>query len=146
MKVTIRFIIGDRSTFGLPLDDRVKCFSEPPINSLEADLDRSYICMPYVRGMRAMRITSKGQVSIPIGIRQRASLFPNTVVEFAIEDGKVVLKPADGLNRRERMVERLRAARTIDLGMSVDEYMEQTRGPFDDVEAPPALNETTRRS
>ncbi len=29
-----------------------------------------------------MRITSKGQVTIPIDIRERAGLMPNTEVEF----------------------------------------------------------------
>ena len=36
-----------------------------------------------------MRITSKGQVTIPVDIRDRAGLFPDTEVEFAF-DGKVV--------------------------------------------------------
>ena len=34
-----------------------------------------------------MRITSKGQVTIPVAIREQAGLMPNTEVEF---DGKVV--------------------------------------------------------
>jgi AbrB family looped-hinge helix DNA binding protein len=36
-----------------------------------------------------MRITSKGQVTIPQGIRERAGLLPHTEVEF-IYDGKTV--------------------------------------------------------
>ena len=36
-----------------------------------------------------MRITSKGQVTIPQEIRERAGLLPNTEVEF-IYDGKTV--------------------------------------------------------
>ena len=36
-----------------------------------------------------MRITSKGQVTIPIDIRERAGLLPHTEVEFEF-DGKVV--------------------------------------------------------
>jgi AbrB family looped-hinge helix DNA binding protein len=36
-----------------------------------------------------MRITSKGQVTIPIEIRERAGLLPHTEVEFEF-DGKVV--------------------------------------------------------
>ena len=36
-----------------------------------------------------MRITSKGQVTIPADIRERAGLLPNTEVDFEF-DGKVV--------------------------------------------------------
>ena len=34
-----------------------------------------------------MRITSKGQVTIPQDIRERLGLLPNTDVEFAVERG-----------------------------------------------------------
>lgn len=40
-----------------------------------------------------MRITSKGQVTIPQAIREKAGLLPNTEVEFAYVRGQVVLKP-----------------------------------------------------
>jgi AbrB family looped-hinge helix DNA binding protein len=41
-----------------------------------------------------MRITSKGQVTIPQEIREKAGLLPHTEVEFEYRDGEVVLKPA----------------------------------------------------
>ncbi len=41
-----------------------------------------------------MRITSKGQVTIPQQIREQAGLLPGTEVEFEIVKGKVVLRPA----------------------------------------------------
>ena len=34
-----------------------------------------------------MRVTSKGQVTIPQKIRDKAGLLPGTEVEFAFEDG-----------------------------------------------------------
>ena len=37
-----------------------------------------------------MRITSKGQVTIPQVVREKAGLHPGSEVEFAIEDGKVI--------------------------------------------------------
>jgi len=40
-----------------------------------------------------MRITSKGQVTIPQDIRERAGLLPNTEVEFEYVRGQVILKP-----------------------------------------------------
>lgn len=39
-----------------------------------------------------MKITSKGQVTIPQRIRERHGLRPGTAVEFLSEGGKVVLK------------------------------------------------------
>lgn len=41
-----------------------------------------------------MRITSKGQVTIPQAIREKAGLLPNTEVEFEYARGQVTLKPA----------------------------------------------------
>ena len=40
-----------------------------------------------------MRITSKGQVTIPQAIREKAGLLPHTEVEFSYVRGQVVLKP-----------------------------------------------------
>ena len=40
-----------------------------------------------------MRITSKGQVTIPQAIREKAGLLPLTEVEFHYVRGQVVLKP-----------------------------------------------------
>jgi looped-hinge helix DNA binding domain, AbrB family len=84
-----------------------------------------------------MRITSKGQVTIPVAIREQAGLLPHTEVEFVLEDGKVVIRPADGLTKGQRLVARLIAARKhFNLGMTTDEYMEMTRGPYNDVDDP----------
>ena len=40
-----------------------------------------------------MRITSKGQVTIPQHIREELGLHPNTEVEFKIERGRATLTP-----------------------------------------------------
>ena len=40
-----------------------------------------------------MRITSKGQVTIPRAIREKAGLLPHTEVEFHYTRRRVVLKP-----------------------------------------------------
>ena len=40
-----------------------------------------------------MRITSKGQVTIPQAVREKAGLLPHTEVEFHYVRGQVVLKP-----------------------------------------------------
>lgn len=43
-----------------------------------------------------MRITSKGQVTIPQDIRERLGLHPHTEVEFSVERGAAVLRPKKG--------------------------------------------------
>jgi AbrB family looped-hinge helix DNA binding protein len=75
-----------------------------------------------------MRITSKGQVTIPAEIRERAGLLPQTEVEFEF-DGKVVRivrakgRRSDG--RGARVVAHLRGRG--DVAMSTDEIMALTR-------------------
>ena len=57
-----------------------------------------------------MRITSKGQVTIPQAIREELGLLPNTEVEFAIERGVAVLRPIRGVpSRARRLVSHLKA-------------------------------------
>lgn len=73
-----------------------------------------------------MRITSKGQVTIPGEIRKQAGLLPNTDVEFEFKNGIVTLRPSAG-NRGEQLIERLRGA-FKGCGMTTDEIMRETRG------------------
>ena len=76
-----------------------------------------------------MRITSKGQVTIPLAVRERAGLTPNMEVEFVIEkDDKVVLRRAKGQQQRGGIaVERLRRGRPRTM-LSTDEILALTRG------------------
>ena len=75
-----------------------------------------------------MRITSKGQVTIPAEIRERAGLLPQTEVEFEF-DGKVVriirAKAGNKPGRGARVVAHLRGRG--DVAMSTDEIMALTR-------------------
>jgi AbrB family looped-hinge helix DNA binding protein len=74
-----------------------------------------------------MRITTKGQVTIPLGIRERFGFLPHTEVEFVEEAGAVVLRKAEGGNRQAReWVRRYRG--TADAGLTSDEIMRLTRG------------------
>ena len=77
-----------------------------------------------------MRITSKGQVTIPQDIREAAGLLPNTEVEF-LYDGDVVaiVKRADAKRqtRGGRAVATLRA-NSRNVRMTTDEIMALTRG------------------
>lgn len=57
-----------------------------------------------------MRITSKGQVTIPQAIREELGLLPNTDVEFSVERGRAVLRPTSGpTGRGARIVQHLKA-------------------------------------
>ncbi|HLG48194.1 MAG TPA: AbrB/MazE/SpoVT family DNA-binding domain-containing protein [Reyranella sp.] len=78
-----------------------------------------------------MRITSKGQVTIPQDIRERAGLLPHTEVEF-IYDGKVVkIVRADRRTKKKtsrgaRLVEHMRGRGTVKL--TTDQITAMTRG------------------
>lgn len=75
-----------------------------------------------------MRITSKGQVTIPQEIRQRAGLMPNMEVEIVMEQDKIVLRKAkDQKSRGAQAVERLRRARPK-TRLSTDQILALTRG------------------
>jgi AbrB family looped-hinge helix DNA binding protein len=75
-----------------------------------------------------MRITSKGQVTIPAEIRERAGLLPHTEVDFDF-DGEVVrivqakARKSDG--RGARILAHLRGRG--DVAMSTDAIMALTR-------------------
>ena len=76
-----------------------------------------------------MRITSKGQVTIPVDIRERAGLLPHTEVNFEF-DGKTVrivrAKSRTTPGRGARVVAHLRGRG--DIPMSTDAIMALTRG------------------
>ena len=74
-----------------------------------------------------MRITSKGQVTIPQDIRERFGLLPHTEVEFVVESNVVVLRKAAGGSARAReWIRRYRGS--ADAGLTTDEIMQLTRG------------------
>ncbi len=77
-----------------------------------------------------MRITSKGQVTIPQDIREKAGLLPGTDVEFVYEDGVVRLRQAAagdlGTTRAARAIARLKGSG--DVRMTTDEIMALMRG------------------
>jgi len=75
-----------------------------------------------------MRITSKGQVTIPQPIRERFGLLPDTEVDFVIKGNNIHLvkaAPAKRESRGARIVRRLRRSGTV--RMTTDEIMALTR-------------------
>ena len=80
-----------------------------------------------------MRVTVKGQVTIPQHIRELAGIGPHTEVQFYYEDGKVWLTRAEAdtrsrSSRGQSLVERLRGTATANLDLTTDEIMTMTRG------------------
>ena len=76
-----------------------------------------------------MRITSKGQVTIPQAVREEAGLLPHTEVEFLLEqDGVRIVKKRHPSRptRGAAVVDRLRRA-TGSVSMSTEEIMALTR-------------------
>jgi AbrB family looped-hinge helix DNA binding protein len=75
-----------------------------------------------------MRITSKGQVTIPQEIREQSGLLPHTEVRFVVENGRVLIEKdspecshgSEGLQRLRRSQPRTR--------QSTDELLALTRG------------------
>lgn len=76
-----------------------------------------------------MRITTKGQVTIPIEIRERLGLLPNTEVEFEVDrDGVRLRKVArtTRLSRGQALIAHMRGRGTRRI--TTDEIMRLTRG------------------
>ena len=76
-----------------------------------------------------MRVTAKGQVTIPVELRERFGFLPDTEVDFVVEDGAVRLVRAEraGRGRGERAVALLRGRARV--GLSTDEILALTREP-----------------
>jgi AbrB family looped-hinge helix DNA binding protein len=74
-----------------------------------------------------MKITSKGQVTIPREVRDKMGLLPHSEVEFVVEGNVVVLRKVANTNERgKKVVDRMRGRATV--RMSTDEIMALTRG------------------
>ncbi len=73
-----------------------------------------------------MRITSKGQVTIPIEIREQLGLLPNTEVTFEVDGDTVrITKTQTRQGRGRSIVAQLRGRGTVRL--TTDEIMSLTR-------------------
>ncbi|WP_137932953.1 AbrB/MazE/SpoVT family DNA-binding domain-containing protein [Mesorhizobium comanense] len=87
-----------------------------------------------------MRVTTKGQVTIPKPIRDLLGIGPGSEVEFVAVDGGVRLVAVNENLSEEEKSRRFsdvldRMAGTLDLGgMTTDQYMEWLRGPREDLD------------
>jgi antitoxin PrlF len=70
-----------------------------------------------------MKVTTKGQVTIPRHIRDEFGILPNSEVEFKVENQRVYIERKSGV---ESKFKQLKGVATVK--MSTDEIMQLTRG------------------
>jgi AbrB family looped-hinge helix DNA binding protein len=73
-----------------------------------------------------MKVTTKGQVTIPLEVRERLNILPGAEVEFVVEGDAARMIPVKTATHGRRLVERMRGKGTVQ--MSTDEIMALTRG------------------
>jgi len=73
-----------------------------------------------------VRVTTKGQVTIPQDIREKLGITPAAEVEFKEENGRVYLVKVKGKKIKTRQFRKLRGIATV--RMTTDEIMALTRG------------------
>ena len=70
------------------------------------------------------RISSKGQVTVPVEVRDQLGLSAGTEIEFVVRDGEAILRKGGGATHPvDRIYGRLH------LGKSVDALVDALRGP-----------------
>lgn len=76
-----------------------------------------------------MRVTTKGQVTIPQDIRERLGILPHSEVEFDVVGDSVRIRKKKGSKTRgQRLIEHLRRGHGPMPGMTTDQLMALTRG------------------
>lgn len=74
-----------------------------------------------------MKITTRGQVTIPADVREQLGLRPNTEVEFVVERGQAILRKLRRSRRRgAKLVAHLRGRSTVPI--TTEEILALTRG------------------
>ena len=75
-----------------------------------------------------MKLTSKGQVTIPIEIREQLGLLPDTEVEFSVVGDTVRIRKSARQRRGRAIVQHVRSAASARRGLTTDQIMALTRG------------------
>jgi len=76
-----------------------------------------------------MRMTSKGQVTIPVALRERYGLGPGAEIEVVASPEGALVRPAQTRTRGAEIIARLRDSG--DTGLSADAILRLTRGDDD---------------
>jgi SpoVT / AbrB like domain. len=69
-------------------------------------------------------MSTKGQLTVPVELREMLGLVTGTIVQFELRDGALLLRKGDQL---DHPVDRLFGR--LNLGKPVDEIVDQMRGP-----------------
>lgn len=77
-----------------------------------------------------MKVTIKGQITIPIALRERFGFLPGTEVEFVQEGGALRVRACKGSREADSSFGQwlLKAAGSAKPGSTTDEMMALTRG------------------
>jgi AbrB family looped-hinge helix DNA binding protein len=73
-----------------------------------------------------MKVTTKGQVTIPLRLREKTGIVPGCEVEFAEERGRLYLRKSKSSERGAEIVRRMTGKATV--RMTTDEILALTRG------------------
>ena len=72
-----------------------------------------------------MKVTTKGQVTIPVNIREKLGITPDSEVDFVQEGDRVILVKRKNAAPASRTFKKLRGVATVK--MTTDEIMALTR-------------------
>lgn len=73
-----------------------------------------------------MKINSKGQVTIPLKIREKYMFLPHTEIGFKEKNGKIYIEKVESKNIKSNPFEKFRGTATS--GLTTEEIMKLTRG------------------
>ena len=73
-----------------------------------------------------MKVTTKGQVTIPLELREKTGIVPGCEVEFGEARGGLILRKVEGPGRGRELVRTMTGRGTVK--MSTEEIMALTRG------------------
>lgn len=77
-----------------------------------------------------MKITEKGQITIPIEIREKYGFLPHTEIEFIEFKGKIYLRKISGKKSRGKsLIRHMKGSATVK--MTTNEILALTRGKND---------------
>ena len=76
-----------------------------------------------------MKVTQKGQVTIPLEIRKKFGIDESTEVDFVERNGQIIVEKAKGANRNQSKIRSLRGVSNSKNGMkmSTEQIMALTR-------------------
>lgn len=72
-----------------------------------------------------MRVSTKGQVTIPLPVREKAGIVPGSEVEFHVKGNRIYMLKTMSEGRGEALIQRMVGKGTVK--MSTDEILRHTR-------------------